>query len=75
MLTDTTTTTTTTTTATGAAAEAWEPSAKRSVVQHYASGLTFAYKLNIEGCCCRCNCHKQVREFSQTHPIPSDRPV
>jgi hypothetical protein len=64
------------TTAIGAAAaEAWEPSAKQSVVRHYASGLTFAYKLTIGGCCCRSNCVKQVREFSQTHPIPSDRPV
>ena len=72
MLTDTVTTT-----AISAAVEAWGPSAKQSVVQHYASGLTFAYKLTIGGCCCccRCNCVKQVREFSQTHPIPSDRPV
>ena len=73
MLTDTATFTTAIGAA--AAAEAWEPSAKRSAVQHYASGLTFAYKLTIGGCCCRCNCHKQVREFSQIHPNPSDRPV
>ena len=69
MLTDTTTTT-----AISAAAGAGGPFAKRSVVEHYASGLTFAYKLNIGGCYCRCNCFKQVREFFQTHPIPSDRP-
>ena len=57
-----------------AAAEVRGTSAKQ---KHRDSGLlTFAYKLNIGGCCgCCCNCRKQVREFSQTHPIPSDRPV
>jgi len=60
--------------ASAAAAEVRGPSAKQ---EHRDRGLlTFAYKLTIGDCCvCCCNCRKQVREFSQTHPIPSDRSV